>query len=339
MSQVGFGPLWRVDGPLPVPQVFGLLSAAAAPAAGVRIVVDLESGETADINDLSSTGESMDETIARLRGEGILEPNAGQERWLNGVEVYPYPPNQGELFDTCSPNTQTAGTKDFGQDVAHPQFGALAIYLAETCASFKIWNQEQYKARATAALNAVESAALARHFMTGEGQPLNPHLSDANSECIFPNADVATNNVNGLALLEQQIGLTGKLGIIHCSPQFASSLRERFAIDNKTGVIRTINGNVVIADAGYAAGSTPHGHAAPTGTQEWIYATGAIDIRRTEMFVLPDNVVQALDRGTSGSATNGRPNRVTYRAERYYLIDWDTEFQAAVLADRCASGC
>jgi hypothetical protein len=339
VGEIGFGPLERIDGPLPLPPVYGLLQAAAAPAAGVRIVVDVEEQGAVDLNDLSSTGETMDEAIARLKREGILPEQAGGERWLNGAEVFPYPPDTPSLFDPCASNLATAGSKSFGSDLEHPKFAATTIYLAETCTSYKVWDQDEYKARAVVALTAVQSAGVARQLMTGEANPLSPHLADANDNCVFPNGDTATNPMNALALLEEQIGLTGKLGLVHCSPQFASALRERFQVDDRGGVIRTINGNVVIPDAGYAAGSTPHGHAAPTGTEEWIYATGPVDVRLSEIFVLPERVSEALDRGTPDSATTGRPNSITYRAERYTLATWDTELQAAVLTDRCMTGC
>lgn len=339
-NQVGYGPLERIDGPPPIPPIYGLIQAASAPAAGVRIIVDTADG-TEDLNDLSSTGETMDEAIARLQAEGSLPATTGDIRWLNGVDVYPYPAGQGQLYEPCNSNAETAGPgeKDFGTDLEHPQFSATTLYIAETCASSKVWDQGAFKARAVVALTAVQSAALARQLMFGEADPLSPHLSDANSNCIFPTGDTATSAANALALLEKQIGLSERFGIIHCSPQFATALRERFTVDNKGGVIRTINGNVVIPDAGYAAGSTPHGHGAPTGTQEWVYATGPVDIRLSEIFVVPDTVEQALDRGTPDSATTGRPNRITYRAERYALATWDTELQVAVLADRCMTGC
>lgn len=335
MPNIGYGPLWRVDGPPPLPPLYGLLPAAEAPAAGVRLVVDLDNGPS-DVNEIRNTGETMDEVIARMKREGLLAAVAGSERWLNGVEVYPYPNDHAQIFDTCAPGSSSSATKQFGGALAHPQFSAITIYYAETCTSYKVWNQEAFKARAVAALQAVEGAALARHFMTGEGLTLNPHLSDANVTLL--NGGVVTNAANALALLEQQIALTERLGLIHASPQFATALRERFAVDNKTGVIRTINGIVMLPDFGYAAGSRPSGGAAATGTQEWIYATGPVDIRRTEIFVTPETVSEALERGTPAAST-GRPNSITYRAERHYLIDWDTELQVAVLADRCAVGC
>jgi len=298
---VGFGPLWRIDGPVPTRPTYGLLQAAEAPTAGVRIIPDTD--------------------------------ERGIERWMNGVEVYPYLPGTGDVFDTCAAAGTTAHTKGFGNALQSPQFGAFTAHVDETCTSYKVWDQQEFIARATTVFGAVESAIISSEFMTGARLPANPHLSDG-VNTTFPNADTATSVLQGLALLENVIATSGRLGLVHCSPGFATIMRERFTVDTKTGVLRSVNGNVVIPDAGYSVGSTPAGHAAPGATQEWIYATGPIDIRRSEMFVTPDNVIQALDRG-SGGATTGRSNSITYRAERYYSVTWDTEVHAAVLVDRC----
>lgn len=341
MGEIGYGPLERVDGPLPIPPMYGLLSAAEAPAAGIRIVVDTADGAF-DVNDLSSTDETMDEAIARLQRDGTLPPQAGRERWIGGVEVYPYPPHTGDEWNTCGVSTLTSGVKSFGDEDAgfeNPQFEAFTVYVAETCKSYRVWNADDFKARATAVLAAVESSLVGRQLMAGEASPLSPHLNDGFGT--FPNGDTATNPNNALAILENEIGLTGRMGVVHCSPGYATALRDRFQVDNRTGVIRTINGTPVIPDYGYAntSNSKPHDHAAPTDTQEWIYATGPIDIRRSEIFTLPETVEEALDRGATGGATTGRSNTYTYRAERYYIATWDTVLQAAVLTDRCQTGC
>lgn len=306
MSAVGFGPLERIDGPPPIPPLYGLLPAAEAPAAGVRIVTDVD--------------------------------DRGIARWMNGVEVYPYPPDTGAVFDPCAPGSNFV-EKDFGSDLAHPQFGAMTVNLAETCTTSKVWDQDEFKARATLALSAVESGIIANELMTGTRMPAQPYLADGNGE--FPNGDTATSPLDALALLEREIANSRRMGVIHCSPMMATVLLGRgFTLDAKSGVIRTINGIVVIPDFGYVDSATPVGHSAANGNrQEWAYATGPIDIRRTEMFTTPERVEQAIDRGTPNSASNARPNSITYRAERYYLVDWDTEVQAAVLVDRCRITC
>lgn len=304
MADIGFGPLERIDGPLPIPPERGLLSTAGAPAAGVEIITDVD--------------------------------DKGIERWMNGVQVYPYPPDTGDVYRNCGTGSE-ADEKNFGEAVALPEFEPMTIYLAETCTSYKVWDQDAFKARAVASLEAVESFLITREFMNGTKLSAQPYLADG--EGVFPNSDVATSPVHGLTLLEEQIALSGRQGIIHCSPMLATTLMGMgFALADKTGAIRTINGIVVVPDFGYAGKSQPTGHDEAGDTQEWAYATGPVDIRRTEIITLPEDVSQALDRGTGG-ATNGLPNSITYRVERYYLVTWDTEVQAAVLVDRCQSTC
>lgn len=296
-QRVGSGPLWPVNGPPPVPPLYGLLQAAAQPAAGVRFVPDTD-------------------------GQGI-------DRWMNGIEVHPYPPGLADVWDSCSSGS-AGGTKSEGAVIPLPQFGAYAVFQGIVCTMYQVPDQAAFKARAIVALEAVEGAAVAKQLMTGghDSLLLSPHLSDGNGT--FPLGSAATGVSYAIAKLEDEIAKSGKLGLIHCSPGVATIARERFAIDNKTGVIRTINGNVVIPDAGYVGGATPFGQDAPGANQEWMFATGPIDIRRTEVFTTPDNVAEALDRSI---------NKVVYRAERYYVVDWDTEVQAAVLVDRCQTTC
>lgn len=295
----------RIDGPPPEPPLYGLLSAATAPAAGVRIVPDADA--------------------------------RGIERWLNGVQVFPYSPETGLVFDPCAQGSDFVEKGD-GAAVASPQFSALTAVASATCTTYKVWNHDEWKQRIALVLAAIESSVVAREFQSGTRFPNNHYLADGDG--VFPNGDTATTAIHGLSLLEEQIALTGRQGLIHCSPMLSTTLMGYgFALADKTGVIRTINGTVVIADFGYARGSTPTGHAAPVGPQEWAFATGPVDIRQTAPFVTPELPSQAVDRGTPGSATNGLSNSVTYRAERYFLVDWDTELQASVLIDRCATTC
>ena len=59
---------------------------------------------------------------------------------------------------------------------------------------------------------------------------------------------------------------------------------------------------VVLAHAGlalpggYIGVSKPALGAAPGTNQEWVYATGPIDVRRSEIFTAPDTRAEALDR-------------------------------------------
>lgn len=245
------------------------------------------------------------------------------ERWGNGVTVFPYPPDVPGSYNSCAPASEQPA-KGEGSTIATPDFDAITIWLAESCTAAHVWDQEMFKARATAALAATASYALEYEFLTGEAFPLNPHLSDG--EGTFPNGSAPTNVVNGLALLEAAIAASGRMGVIHCSPQFALAASARLAIDDSRKLLRTINGTPVIPGAGYVESATPTGKADPTGPgQEWIYATGPIDIRQSEVFTLPDTVGEAMDRSS---------NKITYRAEQHFVVDWDDVVHTAVLADR-----
>ena len=297
---------WRIDGPPPSRPLYGLLQAALAPAAGVRVVPDTDA--------------------------------VGVERWGNGVIVWPYPSDTGEVTDACAPGS-IQHQKSFGNESQPtPSFNPMTLDVSITCTTYKVWDHEAWVQRAKAVFEAVESSIMAREFLTGTQIGANPHLADGNGT--FPNGDTVTSIKNGIATLEDAIAATGRQGLIHVPPSVIIGLAGNgFIIDNKTGVVRTINGTVVIPDMGYAvAGSKPPAHAAPGATQSWIYATGPVDIRQSEIFVMPSEPSQAVDRG-SGGATNGRPNSVTYRVERYTVVDWDTVLQAAVLVDRCKDVC
>lgn len=297
---VGYGPLARVEGPPPIPPLYGLLQAAAAPVSGVRIVTDADEGE----------------------------------RWINGVQVYPYPVNLAEVWDSCRSGS-TGGTKASGDERPLPEFGAMTVYLADSCTAYQVTNQDEFRARAATAMAAVEGAAVEREFLTGDELLLNPHLSDGNGT--FPNGDTATSPVNAIALLEGEIAASGRLGVIHVSPLLAIFLDSARVIHRDGGVLKTANGTLVIPGFGYVDGDTPASHTGAGAGEEWIYATGPIDIYRSEIFIMPETLAEALDRGMG--ATNDRPNSFTYRAERYYLVDWDTAVQAAVLVDRCQVEC
>lgn len=307
----GFGPLARIDGPPRLKPKYGLLQAADKPNSGVRIVPDAD-------------------------GEGY-------ERWGLGSQLYPYPPGLGDIFVDCGEGSD-AGVKEPPDDVAdQPIFGAVTAWFAERCKAVSVPNQPAFQARAFSSFDAVESAVLEKEILTGSRMPNNSHLADGTGT--FPNGDVETDPLNGLAILQQAIAEAGSGGIIHVSPQLATFLTSNYVVfDNGDGVLRTGLGTTVIPGFGYVDGATPReseelgAHADAVSWQEWAFATGPIDIRRSEIELLPGELSQALDRGPGG-ATRGVPNTITYIVERHYLIDWDGAIHASVLIDRCTDNC
>jgi hypothetical protein len=254
----------------------------------------------------------------------------GDEHWLNGVKVYPFPSDLPKVHDTCA--SGSSRTKAVGGTVALPEYGGFAVYLAEKCSAFGIWGgglseeqaQDRFVARATAALAATEAFAVEQQFMAGVGIGNNPHLADGNGN--FPNGDTAVSVMDAFAILEDEIAKTGRRGVIHCTPAMLTKAGQQFLVlDAREGEVVTINGTRVVPGYGYVGRTQAPGHAAPSAKQAYIYATGPIDVRRTAVEVVPGTVAQALDRSV---------NTISYLVERGYVVDWDTVLQSGVLADR-----
>jgi len=296
MSPGIYGPPWRIDGPPPEPPPYTLLGAA-------RVVDDVDAGQV--------------------------------DRWANSVAVYPYPTGIGVVWDACAVASELEA-KPAGPVVPLPQFGAMVVVVAETCTAMGIYGQgisseeaqRRFVARALAVLQAVESATVEREFLRGTVLGNNPHLADGNGT--FPWLNAVTSVANGLAVLEDEIAASGRRGLLHVTPGVAVAADTRILRDDRAGLLRTINGTVVVPGYGYADGPAPDGHTAPGATEDWIYATGPVEVRRSEPIVVPGELSQALDRDV---------NTITYRVERYYAVDWDTAVQAAVRVDRCTTTC
>lgn len=241
----------------------------------------------------------------------------------NGVHVYPFPTITPEGTIPCADGTYR--TKDEGTGVDLPIFGPFAAYVAETCSSISIRSQEDFRERARLVLDATESMAVERQLLLDVFSTGSPYIGDGNATIL---GGGAVDPIEGLALLEDAIGGTGRQGLIHASPSTLASWDGLGAeIVERDGKLYTRRGTPIAVGDGYI-GTNPDGEAAPGSTQAWAYATGPVVVYRArDIFMLPDNVREALNRDT---------NVITYRAERPFVAWWDTALQAAVLIDRSA---
>lgn len=242
--------------------------------------------------------------------------------WMAGGAVYPYP----ELEDSGAHNPCATGTereKLEGGAVPLPEFGAFTAYVAETCTARGIGDDEAFKNRAVTALNGLEAAIVEHEFASGDAMPGNPYLANS---ALTNYQDLGTlKTVEALARLENAIAETGKMGVIHTDPATATAWASACTVEREGAYLRAIaTGTPIVVGYGYV-GVRPDDEAAPPATSGWAWATGPVQIRRSGIELLPGTLAAALDR---------QNNVVTYRAERHYLVDWDTELQAAVLVDR-----
>jgi hypothetical protein len=235
--------------------------------------------------------------------------NPGDERYLNGAQIYGYPVSLPEAWDPCWAGTYRP--KSEGEAFPVPVFASFVLYLPISCTAASIGDPDEFRDRARIALDARESWGVEQALSQGSGISSNPFFSDVG--VALPAGDVAVSPAVGLAYLEEAIGETGQAGLIHATP---GPVSRWFETDYDQLV--TANGTPVAAGGGYA-GSVPTGGTAATAGQSWAFATGPVQVRHTEGEVL--DISEVLDREL---------NDVTYRAERHVLATWDTQLAVAV---------
>jgi hypothetical protein len=195
-----------------------------------------------------------------------------------------------------------------------PRFDSFAIIQAMSCSGLGIG--DDFAQKAERVLDATQSFGVEEALSQGIVGSTNPFLGDGNVTVL---GGAAVTPAVGLAHLEQAIGATGRMGMIHATPAVVSSWGESY-LDVVGGVLRTVNGTPVASGGGYI-GAEADGAPAAAG-QSWAFASGPVEVRLAAVNVQP--IRETLDRSD---------NTVVVRAERYALADWDTCLQVAVLID------
>lgn len=248
------------------------------------------------------------------------------ERWANGVRLYGYPTELPDLFDQCGDSTQSAAKSD-GGTWTNPTFDAFTVSTGIKCTAAGMGPVGELVQRARQVFTAREAFAVEREFWTGTLLPTNPYLASAAATVVSSGSSSVT-PVEGLALLERAIANTGSMGFIHATVEVATywaSLNLLFD-DGPAAKLRTRLGNIVVPGSGYP-GTPPAGGATATGSagEQFAFATGPVEVRRSNPFAMPESPAEALDRVN---------NTIVWRIERLYQVGWDTALQAAVKIDR-----
>jgi hypothetical protein len=294
MSTITFGPPVVLDGPLPSPPPYSLLNVPGV---------------------LQEQGDDRLQESVRQALEG--------DRWTNGVALWGFPDGLPETWDPCG--SGTFATKSDASSWETPDFAAFTAYIPVQCSSFSLARDPAgFGRRAEIALDARISYAVEAALSKGVPMLANPYLADSNPNREILAAGAAVSPNVGLAYLEEAIGQTAIVGMIHTPPGPASrwfSNRASPPEDEPKRALFTSLGTPVAVGGGYA-GAQPSGEAAPGDGEAWVFATGPV---RAYVADEPQfNIKEVLDRAD---------NDVVFRAEKYTLVEWDTSLQAAVLID------
>lgn len=232
-------------------------------------------------------------------------------RWLNGVTLDGYVTDTPSLWEPCSEGTYR--DKGVGEGGLMPQFDPFVVYIAATCAPF---GGQDLREMASAVLEATESMGVEQGLAAGIVGSINPYFSDANLTIL---GATSVSPPVAIAYLENAIGSTGRMGVIHATPAVVANSGE--AIEIIDGLLYTKNGTPVVSGDGYI-NIVPDGESEPGGGMDYIYATGPVEVRLGPLVVT--DLAESLDRSD---------NTLTIRAERYVLPTWDTALQVGVLCD------
>jgi hypothetical protein len=238
-------------------------------------------------------------------------------RWEGGVDLWGFTTDVPSTWDACS--SGTFREKDEGERVGFESFDSFVIYVAQVCSTFGTSADLQgFARRADAVLEATSSFAVERALAQGIDGLANKYLGDSDLTSLATNVSPAV----GLSYLENAIGATGRQGMIHLTPAVAAQLDSNLS-DNGSGALVTLAGNPVVIGGGYI-GTDPDDEGSPDPTHDWIFATGPVQARVSEILAGPDEVSGMVDPET---------NEVIYRAEKLANVAWDGALQVGVLVD------
>lgn len=265
----------------------------------------------------------------------------GDAHWENGTRWQPVPcGSAGVTIDPCpTPPDDKVATQD-----GIPEYGAEA-FVVYSWVNCLVDDPEKY---AEDMLLNGEERAVERVFWTGSAAAtgagpvdINPHLAEdtAIDQVIFGRSEnvqsaatvvttAATDIVEAMGLLESALAWCyGNRGVIHVPRSLGPALRHSNLVKSQGNQLSTDpNGNLVALGAGYP-GTGPN--AALTAGSQWIYATGAVVMRRSTIRNTgPFN--QAFDRAKNDSYMI---------SERTYSLAWECcHFAAQVSAGGITAG-
>lgn len=215
----------------------------------------------------------------------------------------------------CDGGTAALGTKTNPANTTAEPFN---VWAEDHCSTFG-FRDHDFEGRARRALDAVQSAYVAREFWLGEIAQAAPLQNDWLTQDPKVVTGAAVAPLEAMAELETGLAamLGGRRGMIHCTPGMMIRLLNAYVMTQVGTQWLTPVGTVVVADAGYpGTGPDPGSNA-----HEWMYATSMVAVRLGEVMLVP---------GSDWRATTAqqRTNSVKLVAQRPALVQWDSNAPA-----------
>ena len=250
-------------------------------------------------------------------GDLVIETDP---HFRNGIEWQPKPCGPAKL-DASECGDAANRTVDDGVPVNTA--GPITLYNGFTCRSIGL-TEAELLTRAQEALAAGESAALESTLWTEAAAPGQPWFANPLRLMIDGETDVIAGTavplVKGIGLLEAYLDTEySGVGVIHAPRRVAAFAAERSQVDAEGG--RKVTTLGTRWSFGNYPSTGPDGTPAAADTA-WLVATGAVNIRRTDVTSRPGGLRQGLNRAT---------NEVYFTAERTYVVSWECVTAAALV--------
>lgn len=239
--------------------------------------------------------------------------------WERGFAYRAPSCNTGAVWDPANDETKPRSTSR--EEIA---FEPFPIYVDDWC-YFEIVGSEdevqtRYETEVRNQLLAVQSYLIEQEFWAGDfaqatdshgdARP-NRYLAHLDSDVVTPSPQTA---VAGLAAVEAGIAHYGRgqRGMVHAPVDVVTHWDDAGLVHRDGNVLLTVNDNIVVPGAGYD-GSGPEGQPRLDGSV-WVYGTSLVDIRLSQIMIVPDRFDQAFNRLT---------NTIDFRAERVAAATFD----------------
>lgn len=235
--------------------------------------------------------------------------------WQQGVEWISEPGcTAARVYacPTCAQNNgNTAPAKTYDHGVQVVQALPFTVYASFACSPVGFW--EDGFERARVGLQNAEERAVEQEISLGTSHNGNA-LAGAGTVNVSPTPGTSVSIPQGIAILEQYIGANGSGGgVILMTRREASLASGNHMVAPVGNQLQTKLGTPVGAMSGYTGVTGPNGVVAAAGTA-WMFAVEPPQIRRSEIFTMPDIREHAL---------SPRTNDFNVLAERTYAINWD----------------